>query len=60
MWVTIFLGFSEFQGEKYQLKIAGSVKNTELYRRTIENVFSELVTSAMKFLLILPENFPDS
>lgn len=43
-----------------QVTRAGFVINTELYSKTIENVFSELVTSAVRFLLIVLENFPES
>lgn len=56
-WFFLFLVNSK---EKNTGEKAGVVINTELCRKPIENFFSELVTSAMMFVFIVPENFPDS
>lgn len=42
------------------MKRAGFIIHTELYSKTTENVYSEPVISAIKFSLIVAENFPDS
>lgn len=62
MWVAIlfFFFFLWIPRRKIQVNRAGFVINTELHSKTIENVFSEFVTPATEFLLIVPQNVPDS
>lgn len=55
--MTIFLVFSEFQGEKIQVKRAGFVTNRKLYSKTIEKCLLRARNFSNEVFIYITRNF---